>query len=256
MLRKPLHAVGDWAAFVAEALYWACPSALRRRSMRVPPRETIRQVDRLLIGVLPLLTVVLFFVGMILGLQLATILGLLGVVEYVADIVGISMVREMAPLLTGIVLSGYAGAAIAAELGSMRVSEEFAAMDALALHPSRYLVAPRIIAAAVSGPLITTIAMFVGICGGLTVAVVLLGMSPGQYVARTFSAISPEDVALGLIKGGVFAVVVASIASYAGARTEGGALGVGRATTSAVVKSIVAIIACDLFLTVLFFHVE
>ncbi|MGE3165347.1 MAG: MlaE family ABC transporter permease [Planctomycetota bacterium] len=213
-------------------------------------------MDRLLLGILPLLAIVLFFVGMILALQLATILGLLGVVEYVADIVGISMVREMAPLLTGIVLSGYAGAAIAAELGSMRVSEEFAAMDALALHPTRYLVAPRILAAAVSGPLITTIAMFVGIAGGLLVAVALLGMSPGQYLARTFSAVSMSDVALGLLKGGVFACVVASIACFSGARTEGGALGVGRATTAAVVKSIVGIIACDLFLTVLFFHLE
>lgn len=241
---------------MTEAAYWLCPPTLRRRRARVPAGETWRQLDRLLLGIIPLLAVVLFFVGMILALQLATILKMLGVVEYVADIVGISMVREMAPLLTGVVLSGFAGAAIAAELGSMKVSEEIDAMDALALHPARYLVAPRLLAAAIAGPLITTFSMIVGIAGGLLVGQLLLGMAPGQYLERTFAALGLDDIVLGLLKGLAFAVIVAAIACYDGIRTQGGALGVGRATTAAVVKSIVAIIAADLFLTVLFFHLE
>lgn len=253
-VRRTLFAVGDCSLFLVEAVYWLLPGRFRQRGGAIPGREIWTQMDRLAVQVLPLLSIVLFFVGMILALQLATVLQLLGVVEYVADIVAVSMVREMAPLLTGVVLSGFAGAAIAAELGSMQVSEELSAMDVLALQPSRYLVAPRLMSAAVVGPLITTVAMFVGIAGGLLVSQLLLGIAPAQYISRSVAALSVQDVILGLVKGCAFAVIVSAIACFEGARTHGGAIGVGRATTAAVVKAIVAIIAADLFLTVLFFH--
>lgn len=254
--RNAVQGVGDWGLFLAEALYWLIPRSCRARHGKVPVSELFAQLDRLAVRVLPLATVVLLFVGMILALQLAGILELLGVVEYVPDIVGIAMAREMAPLLTGVVFAGYAGAAMAAELGSMKVSEELTALETLAMHPSRYLVAPRLLAAALACPLVTVFGTYVGILGGLAVSNLLLGLSPGLYLQRTLAAIRTDDVILGLVKGEVFGWIVVGVACFEGSRVEGGALGVGRATTSAVVKSIVGIIAADLFLTVLFFHLS
>lgn len=250
-----MHNVGDGFVFLSAAAYWLLPTRLRARRGGIPIPEVIRQVDRFTVRIIPLLTVVLFFVGMILALQLATILQLLGVTEYVADIVGVSMVREMAPLLMGVVLSGFAGAAIAAELGSMKVSEELTAMESLSLQPGRYLIAPRLIAAAIAGPLITTYSIFVGILGSLLVCYLLLDIAPGQYLQRTLAAVDIDDVVLGLLKGLVFSLIVVVLACHDGVRTRGGALGVGRSTTAAVVKSIVGIIGADLLLTVLFFQI-
>ncbi len=253
-LQSAAAGLGAWGLFLAEAAYWTIPSRLRRRHGKIPAAEVIRQLDRLAFGVLPLATIVLLFVGMILALQLAGILELLGVVEYVPNIVGVAMTREMAPLLTGVVFAGFAGAAIAAEIGSMKVSEELIALETLAMHPSRFLIAPRLIAAMVACPLVTVYGTYVGIAGGMVVSQLLLGLSPGLYLERTLAAIDLDDVVLGVLKGEAFGWVVVGVACYEGANVEGGALGVGRSTTQAVVKSIVAIIAADLFLTVLFFH--
>ena len=253
-LRTLLLTFGDWGLFVLEAAYWVLPAGMRKRRGKIPTPEIFRQLDRVAFGVLPLCAIVLLFVGMILALQLAGILKVLGVVEYVPDIVGIAMVREMAPLLTGVVLSGFAGAAMAAEVGGMKVSEELTAMETLSLQPSRYLIAPRLIAATVASPLVTVFGMYLGILGGLLISQALLGLAPGLYIQRTLAAVGIDDVALGVLKGGVFGMIVVGIACFEGARVHGGALGVGRATTAAVVKSIVAIIVADLFLTVLFFR--
>ncbi|MFN0057330.1 MAG: MlaE family ABC transporter permease [Planctomycetota bacterium] len=250
-----MESVGDWGSLLRETAYWLRPAQLRARAGRVPVGDTLRQLDRLAFGVLPLLAVVLFFVGMILALQLATILKLLGVVEYVPDIVAVSMVREMAPLLTGVVLSGYAGAAMAAEIGSMKVNEELEAMEALSLPPVRMLVAPRFLAAAIAGPFVAIFACYIGILGGLLVGATMLGLSPVQYLHRSLDALNLTAVSLGVIKGEVFALLVVAIATFEGLRVRGGAMGVGRATTAAVVKSIIAIIAADLLLTVLFFNI-
>ncbi len=253
-LNSALTTVGGWGMFLVQASYWLLPRAVRARRCKVPGSEVLAQLDRLSYAIFPLIAVVLFFVGMILALQLATILKLLGVLEYVPDIVGVAMVREMAPLLTGVVLSGFAGASIAAEIGSMQVSEELMAMEALAMHPPRYLVAPRLIAAAIACPLVTVFGCYVGIGGGLAISELLLGLSPAMYIQRTLDALAMNDLILAMVKGEAFGLIVTSIACYEGAHVHGGARGVGQATTAAVVKSVVAIIAADLFLTVLFFN--
>ncbi len=255
MMRRTMIAVGDWGSAVGQALYWLTPSRLRSRTGVVPARLVIEQIDRFSIGVMPLLVVVLGFVGMILALQLATILEILGVVEFLPNIVGIAMVREMAPLLTGVVLSGFAGASIASEIGSMKVSEELHAYESFSISPTRYLLAPRLLGIAIAAPLVTALGFYIGIGGGLVIAEGILGMEWGQYLARTAAALKVEDVVLGLVKGEVFGLTVVSIAWFEGSRVTGGALGVGRATTAAVVKSVVAVIAADLFLTVLFYQI-
>ena len=254
MVRRAMLAVGDWGIAVGQALYWLIPGRLRGRRGSIPIRSVFEQIDRFSIGVLPLLVVVLGFVGMILALQLATILELLGVVEFLPNIVGIAMVREMAPLLVGVVLSGFAGASIASEIGSMKVSEELRAYESFSISPTRYLLAPRLIGIAIAAPLVTALGFYIGIGGGLVVAEGLLGMESGQYLVRTAAALKLGDVVLGLAKGEVFGLTVVTIAWFEGSRVTGGALGVGRATTAAVVKSVVAVIAADLFLTVLFYQ--
>jgi phospholipid/cholesterol/gamma-HCH transport system permease protein len=254
MFRRKMLAVGEWGTSVGQAIYWIVPAGLRRRRGAIPASRVFEQLDRFAIGILPLLVVVLGFVGMILALQLATILKLLGVVEFLPDIVGVTMVREMAPLLVGIVLSGFAGASIASEIGSMKVSEELRAFESFSIPPTRYLLAPRLVAIAIAAPLITALGFYVGIAGGLIISGQLLGMEAGQYLTRTASALSLDDVILGLTKGEVFGITVVSIAWYEGNRVTRGALGVGQATTAAVVKSIVAVIAADLLLTMLFYQ--
>ncbi len=254
MIRRAMIAVGDWGTSVGQALYWLIPVPLRQRRGAIPMAALLEQIDRFSLGVLPLLIVVLGFVGMILALQLATILELLGVVEFLPNIVGIAMVREMAPLLVGVVLSGFAGASIASEIGSMKVSEELRAYRSFSIAPSRYLLAPRLIGIAIAAPLVTALGFYIGIGGGLIIAGSVLGMEPGQYITRTISALELRDVILGLVKGEVFGITVVTIAWYEGCRVVGGASGVGRATTAAVVKSVVAVIAADLFLTVLFYQ--
>ncbi len=255
MFRKSMVSVGDWGTSVGRAFYWLAPAGLRRRRGAVPAFAIVEQVDRFSIGVLPLLTVVLGFVGMILALQLATILELLGVVEFLPSIVGIAMVREMAPLLVGVVLSGFAGASIASEIGSMKVSDELRAYESFSIAPTRYLLAPRLVGIAIAAPIVTGLGFYLGIGGGLVIAEAILGMDSGQYITRTLAALDLQDVLLGLLKGEVFGLLVVSIAWFEGSRVTGGALGVGRATTAAVVKSVVAIIAADLLLTFLFFRI-
>jgi phospholipid/cholesterol/gamma-HCH transport system permease protein len=255
MFRKSMVSVGDWGTSVGRAFYWLAPAGLRRRRGAVPAFAIVEQVDRFSIGVLPLLTVVLGFVGMILALQLATILELLGVVEFLPSIIGIAMVREMAPLLVGVVLSGFAGASIASEIGSMKVSDELRAYESFSIAPTRYLLAPRLVGIAIAAPIVTGLGFYLGIGGGLVIAEAILGMDSGQYITRTLAALDLQDVLLGLLKGEVFGLLVVSIAWFEGSRVTGGALGVGRATTAAVVKSVVAIIAADLLLTFLFFRI-
>jgi len=198
-------------------------------------------------------SLVIFFVGMILAFQMAYVLKALGVVEYVANIIGVAMVREMGPLLVGMVMTGFTGAAIAAEIGTMVVSEEVLALETAALHPVNFLVAPRLLAAMVMMPLITLVAEYIGVAGGFAVGHFLLGMDGSFYLQRTIDSLKLRDFFTGLVKAETFGVLITMIACHEGLRVKGGAMGVGRATTNAVVRSVVAIIVSDLFFTAFFY---
>ena len=195
----------------------------------------------------------IFFVGMILAFRMAYVLKALGVVEYVANIIGVAMFREMGPLLVGMVMTGFAGAAIAAEVGSMVVREEVLALETTALHPVRFLVTPRLLAAMVIMPFVALVANHVGVLGGFTVGYFLLDMDGSYYLARTLDSLKYKDILTGLVKAEAFGVLIAAIACYEGLHVTGGAQGVGRATTNSVVRSVVAIIACDLLFTAFFY---
>jgi phospholipid/cholesterol/gamma-HCH transport system permease protein len=232
---------------------WCFTVGALKKKVHFRLSETSYQAMRLSIRSFGIVSMVIFFVGMILAFQMAYVLKTLGVVEYVANIIGVAMVREMGPLLVGMVMTGFAGAAIAAELGTMVVSEEVLALETSALKPINFLVAPRLLASMVMMPLITLVAEYIGVFGGFTVGFFLLDMDGPFYLSRTMESLEYKDVFTGLIKAEAFGILITVIACHEGLRVTGGAQGVGRATTNAVVRSVVAIIVSDLLFTALFY---
>jgi len=194
---------------------------------------------------LPVVFVVNFFVGMILALIGGKILAQLGVTEYVGDLLGVGIVLELGPLLTGIIMAGYIGAALAAEIATMVVNEETTALRTMAVDPVRYIVAPRMLAVVVMVPAITILGNFVGVFGGLLVSEQVLGLSFNTFIEHAEASLSQRNVWDGLLKAGVFGLLIGTIGCYQGFRVRGGAEGVGRVTTGAVVRSIIAIIIAD-----------
>jgi phospholipid/cholesterol/gamma-HCH transport system permease protein len=188
------------------------------------------------------------FVGMILALIGGKILGNLGVTEYVGDLIGVGVVLELGPLLTGIIMTGYIGAALTAEIGTMVVSEEITALRTMSLNPVRFVVAPRLLAVLLMVPCVTLLGDFVGIAGGALVSSELLGVSTNSFLEHAWDSLYPEDVWRGLIKSGVFGLIIGTVGCYQGFQVKGGAEGVGRVTTNAVVTSIIAIIVSDAIL--------
>ena len=202
---------------------------------------------------LPLVMLISFFIGMIMALQSAYQLRELGAVDLVADLVAVSITRELAPLLTAIIVAGRFGSAIAAQLGTMKVSQEIDALTVMGIDPVSFLVVPRLVALLVSLPCLTVFADVVGVVGGLAVAVGVLEMGMSGYISDTFDALVLQDIFTGLVKALAFAGIIGLVGCDQGLRTEGGAEAVGRATTASVVRSIVLIIGADLFVTALFY---
>ena len=247
-----LEYIGGLAKLFVGSLWWMSVGPLRGKG-RVRRHEVFYQSRQVSIGSMGIVSLVILFVGMILALQLAYVLQKLGVVEYVANITGVAMVREMAPLLVAMVMTGFTGAAIAAEIGTMVVSEEVLALETSALDPIRFLVVPRVLASMLMMPIVTLIATYVGVLGGFLVAWGFLDIEAGKYLRGTLDSLHFRDVVAGLAKAEAFGVLIATIACYEGLHVTGGAQGVGRATTNSVVRSIVAIIICDLIFTAAFF---
>jgi phospholipid/cholesterol/gamma-HCH transport system permease protein len=245
--------IGGLTLLLADGLWWMTIGPWRKRG-KVRIEETFSQMERLSIRSLGIISLVIFFVGIILAFQMAYVLTTLGVTEYVANITGVAMAREMAPLLVAMVMTGFSGAAITAEIGTMVVSEEVLALETGALNPVRFLVVPRVLSAMIVMPLLTLASMYIGILGGFCVGNLLLGIEAEKYLSRTLESLQYRDVITGLLKAEAFGIIVALIACQEGLRVKGGAEGVGRATTNSVVRSIVAIIVCDMFFTAFFFY--
>jgi phospholipid/cholesterol/gamma-HCH transport system permease protein len=249
-----LDYLGGLAWLVADGLWWMVVGPLRRKG-RIRFAETLVQARHLSIRSFGIVSLVIFFVGMILAFQMAYVLKTLGVVEFVANMVGVAMFREMGPLLVGMVMTGFAGAAIAAEIGSMVVHEEVLALKTSALDPIRFLVVPRLLATMLLMPLVALVANYIGVLGGFCVGYFLLHMDGGFYIQRTLESLQYKDVITGLVKAEAFGLLVTAIACHEGFRVTGGAVGVGRATTNSVVRSVVGIIACDLVFTAVFYFI-
>jgi phospholipid/cholesterol/gamma-HCH transport system permease protein len=200
----------------------------------------------------PIVLLIALLIGVITAYQAATQMHQLGADAYVPDLVALSITRELGPLITAIVVAGRSGAAIAAELGTMRVSEEIDALETLRLDPLRFLVLPRVIALTLMLPLLTLLAEAVAIGGGLVITTAELELTPGVYLRSTRDALDTWDVAGGVIKAVVFGALIALISCERGLATRGGAEGVGRSTTAAVVASLFSLIAADAVFTLLY----
>jgi phospholipid/cholesterol/gamma-HCH transport system permease protein len=224
-----------------------------RRPRTANWRELLPTMERTGADAVPIIILINFLVGFVMAFQGAVQLKQFGANIFVADLVGLSMVRELGPLMTAIIICGRSGAAFAAELGTMTVSEEIDALRTMGFGPMRFLVLPRALALMLIAPVLTLIADLVGIMGGLLVAISSLDLTFRGYYYETQKALVPWDVFSGLIKSGVFALVVALIACQQGLATSGGAEGVGRRTTAAVVATLFALILVDAAFTLFFY---
>jgi phospholipid/cholesterol/gamma-HCH transport system permease protein len=227
-------------------------TAAALRGIVVPPRygrDIVEQLDA--IGVRSLTVVILtgFFTGAVLALQSGLTLDQFGARPVVGRLVSASMIKELGPVLTGLMLTGRVGSGIAAELGSMVVTDQINALRALGTDPIRKLVVPRVFAGVMMAPVLTVIADFVGIIGGWIVARYQLQVASGLYWSSTLEGLYMEDIWMGLLKPVVLGFVIVTIACHVGLRTSGGTQGVGRATTLAVVAGSVGVIAVDFFVT-------
>ncbi len=193
-------------------------------------------------------------VGMVLALQAAYQLKQFGAVLYTGSLVSVSMARELGPLVAAIVISGRVGARMAAELGTMKVQEEIDALATMGLNPIKFLVVPRCAALMAMLPCLTIITDVMGMIGGFLVGTLGVGINPALYIAKTFDALVLKDIYTGLAKSFVFAILIALISCHQGLSVEGGAEGVGKATTQAVVISIVLIIVVDCLATAIFYY--
>ena len=193
------------------------------------------------------------FTGMVLALQTYHAFHRFSSEAIVGATVALSMTRELGPVLTALMVTGRAGSAMAAELGSMRVTEQIDALTVMALSPIKYLVTPRILAALFMLPILTVIADFMGIVGSYLVGVKLLGINEGVFISRMIKYVDLDDIYNGLVKAAFFGIVLSLVSCYKGFNTRGGAVGVGKATTEAVVVSSITILISDYVLTSLMF---
>jgi len=209
-------------------------------------------IERTGADAVPIVLLINFLVGLVMAFQSAVQLKAFGANIFIADLIGISMTRELGPLMTAIVVTGRTGAAFAAELGSMKVNEEIDALRTMGFGALRYLVLPRLLALMFVLPILALLADVVGILGGLTVAVTNLDLTASVYFTQIHKAVTPWDVYSGLIKSVLFGLAVGLISCQQGLATSGGAEGVGRRTTSAVVTTLFTLILLDAAYTVLF----
>ena len=218
-------------------------------------RHTLHQMVAVGVESLGIVCLVVFFVGLVIAMQTAYEMVKMGSEMYVGRVVGLTMLRELGPLIATIVLGGRSGAAIAAELGTMKVNEEVEALRIMGIDPVRFLVAPRVLAFTVMTPILAVIADYFGILGGLFLAMANLHLPAHQYLDLMMQGLVVKDFVSGIAKSVIFGLLVGSIACHFGYRTEGGADAVGRATTMTVVTSIVMIILADAVMTAILVYI-
>jgi phospholipid/cholesterol/gamma-HCH transport system permease protein len=248
---KGLAYVGGLARLAGESAYITFVGPFRGQHLR--PQRSFHQAMAVGVQAIPIVSLISFFVGLIMALQSAYELRRLGAIQFVADAVAISIIRELGPLITAIIVIGRSGSAFAAEIGTMKVTEEVDALETMALRPVAFLVAPKFLAMLVMVPCLTVWADFMGVMGGCLFGVTEANFTFVSYLHATRDALVLHDITTGLIKSALFAVVITAVGCQEGFSTGAGAEEVGRSTTDAVVKSIFLVIAVDLVFTALFY---
>ncbi len=244
--------ISDASRIINDSFYWTFISPFRGKPVRLG--ATISEMVKAGYNSVPIVAVISFFVGIILALQAAYQLKRVGALIYVANLVGVSLTRELSPILTAIIVSGRSGSAFAAEIGSMKAAEEVDALVTMGINPIRFLVSPKLIALMVMVPALTMFSDVIGVAGGFLLSVAVLDIHPQNYFQQTINALLVKDVFTGLIKAWAFGVIITLVGAYQGFKVEGGAEEVGRRTTSSVVASIFFVIIFDLFFTMLFYY--
>jgi phospholipid/cholesterol/gamma-HCH transport system permease protein len=216
-------------------------------------KRGVHQAMAVGVEALPIVSLIAFFIGVIMALQGAYELRKLGALQLVASLVALAITRELGPLMTAVMVIGRSGSAFAAEIGTMKVNEEIDALETMAVEPIYFLVAPKFLAMLIMMPCLTTWADFMGVLGGGLFGVTSAGFTWATYFHATFNALVMRDIMTGLIKSVMFGLVITAVGCQEGLSTGLGSEQVGRSTTSAVVKSIFAVIAVDLIFTTLFY---
>jgi phospholipid/cholesterol/gamma-HCH transport system permease protein len=243
--------VGSLASLAGRAAYDTLIAPLQGKPLRL--HRAISQAMDTGVRALPILSLITFFIGLILALQAAYELRRFGAMSAVATAVAVSMSRELGPLLTAIVVIGRSGSAFAAEIGTMKVSEEIDALETMAISPIRFLVAPKFLAMLVMLPCLTIWANAMGILGGSLFGVAQADFTFQRYLQASIDSLFLRDITTGLVKSVMFGITITAVGCFEGLSTGAGAEQVGRSTTRAVVMSIFLVVVVDLFFTALFF---
>jgi phospholipid/cholesterol/gamma-HCH transport system permease protein len=248
-LKKPVAVIQDFYILSGRAI---------RNIVRTPhyADDIFMQMDIIGVGSLPIIILTGFFSGLVITMQMSRALAQYGATGQVGSIVAITLVRELGPVLTALLVAGRNASGIASELGSMKVTEQIDAMRALGTDPIQKLVTPRMIATCVMLPMLTIISDFVGMLGGYVIASIQLGLTMSQYWTTAYQALEYNDIAQGLLKPFCFAFVISLVGCFYGLRTTGGTQGVGRATTKAVVIASVWVFVMTSFLTRIFVNLH
>jgi phospholipid/cholesterol/gamma-HCH transport system permease protein len=244
--------IGALAFLSCRAAYFAFVGPFKGKHSRL--QTAISQAAQDGVRALPILSLITFFIGLILALQAAYELRKLGALSFVANTVAISVTRELGPLITAILVIGRSGSAFAAEIGTMRVTEEIDALETMAIDPVDILVTPKFLAMIVMMPCLTIWANAMGILGGSLFGVAQADFTFVRYMGTTFDALYMRDIVTGLIKSVMFGITITAVGCHEGFSTGGGAEEIGRSTTRAVVISIFAVIMVDLIFTAVFFY--
>ena len=241
-----LRMIGSMAIFIGLSLRWGL----------APPfygKQILRQLIDIGYYSLPVVGLTTLFSGMVLALQSYTGFARFSAEDTVATVVVLSVTRELGPVLAGLMVAGRVGASIAAEIGTMRVTDQIDALDTLSTRPMQYLVGPRLIAGTICLPILVLMGDIIGVFGGYLVGVYRLGFNSSVYLSRTLEFLEFSDVLLGLIKAAIFGFIIALMGCYHGYHSGRGAEGVGKATTNAVVSASILILIANYAVTALFF---
>ena len=241
------------AVYEIAEMTWKASTSLLFRPVYLS--EIIDQMNKIGVGSLAIVLLTSFFTGMILAFQSGVAMAIFGAKMYVGTVISLSMVLELGPMLAAIVITGRVGAGIAAELGSMKVTEQIDAMRALATDPIKKLVSTRLVAGFIMIPALTFIGDFMGILGGAYVAIYQMGIPMAIYNRSIVQMLYMEFLIIGLVKPFVFSIIIVMIASWCGLSTKGGTEGVGKSTTNSVVISSILILVSDYFLNILLFWI-
>jgi phospholipid/cholesterol/gamma-HCH transport system permease protein len=248
-------AIAGFLSLNAQILYWIFVAPFHGKTgLKLSP--VFHQMVRIGVQAVPMTALTSFSIGLTLAMQAAQELARMGATVYVPDLVSISLLRELGPLLVGVVVIGRSGSAVTAEIGTMKVSEEIEALEVMSINPVRYLVLPRFVAMMIMLPTLTIFGNYIGFVGGWSICNFALDMNTAAFINRVIAAADPMDLYSGVIKSIVFAWLIGTISCQKGLSVKGGAEGVGRSTTGSVVTSIICMLIANAILTAFFFFVE